>query len=58
MLSQGRLKDNKARIIDLTNTMIFISNSSNDDISQIKNAVDDIFIIDDLDSKKEINLSE
>lgn len=52
MLSQGRLKDNKARMIDLTNTMIFISNSSNDDISQIKNAVDDVFIIDDLDSKK------
>ena len=52
MLSQGRLKDNKARIIDLTNTMIFLSNSSNDDISQIKNTVDDVFIIDDLDSKK------
>lgn len=52
MISQGRLMDNKARIIDLTNTMIFISNSSNDDISQIENVVDDIFIIDDLDYEK------
>mgnify|MGYP002711945817 FL=1 len=56
ILSEGKLKDNKGRSIDLKNTMIFLTTSENikennleSDISGISNVVDYVFYLNDLE---------
>ena len=49
IISQGKLKDNKGRDIDLKNTLVFLTSSIEDRIARISTIVDYVFHLKDLD---------